>query len=167
MTLAAHALVGAAAATAVPGRPLLAFLAGFVSHFVIDMIPHWDYQLGSYRADPRNPLNDDMVIGKSFAYDLVKIAVDIAIGLTLAFAIFRAAFPSVPLVAILAGAAGGIVPDALQFAYWKFRHEPLTSLQRFHIKIQKRNHFHNVPFTGILLQVFTAAAAILLAAWNA
>jgi len=33
----------------------------------------------------------------------------------------------------MAGAAGAVLPDALQFAYFKWRHQPLIALQRFHL----------------------------------
>ena len=41
MTLTAHAAVGAVIGSAA-GNPLLGFSLGFVSHFLIDLIPHGD-----------------------------------------------------------------------------------------------------------------------------
>ncbi len=41
MTLTTHATLGAVIGHAV-GNPLLAFVFGFISHFLIDMIPHGD-----------------------------------------------------------------------------------------------------------------------------
>jgi hypothetical protein len=55
--------------------------------------------------------------------------------------------PVIPFVFI--GALGGILPDALQFMYGRFPHEPLTSLQRFHIFVHGRYHI-----SGTLLGIF-------------
>lgn len=41
MTLTTHATIGAVIARAV-GSPVLAFIFGFISHFLVDMIPHGD-----------------------------------------------------------------------------------------------------------------------------
>ena len=54
MTLATHAVVGAAAASLIPTHPFLGFIAGFVSHFAIDAIPHWEYSLASAKIDKDN-----------------------------------------------------------------------------------------------------------------
>ncbi|MDH2348696.1 hypothetical protein [Bradyrhizobium sp. SSUT77] len=43
MILSTHAIVGGAIASLIPDQPALAFVAGIVSHFVIDAIPHSDY----------------------------------------------------------------------------------------------------------------------------
>jgi hypothetical protein len=45
--LSTHAIVGGAIASLISSHPLLAAVAGFTSHFVIDAIPHWDYRLRS------------------------------------------------------------------------------------------------------------------------
>ena len=44
MLLAPHILIGAAITTAVP-NPLLGLLFAFLSHFLLDRIPHWEYSI--------------------------------------------------------------------------------------------------------------------------
>ena len=131
MTLTTHAIVGASAATMFSFHPAAAIAAAFLSHFAIDVTPHWDYILRSGREDPQNPMNSDMIIGKDFIFDLVRVCVDALLGIALSLLIF---FPqeSYQLLIVLLGAGFGILPDPLQFAYWKIRKEPFLSLQRFH-----------------------------------
>jgi hypothetical protein len=151
MTLTTHAIVGAAAARLFPENYITAFVAGFISHFLIDAIPHWDYKLRSIKKDPENPLNNDMVFGFAFILDVVDISLDFFLALTLPFLIFGVDNLSQSII-LFAGIAGGLLPDLLQFVYFKWRHEPLISLQKFHGWIHTDNKLTNWK-SGIALQV--------------
>lgn len=131
MTLTAHAITGAALASLTPSQPLLGFAVGFASHFILDAIPHWDYRLASVKEDKNNPMNDDMEINGDFVKDIFKIGLDGLIGLLFSYLIFGI-YMKFSIIAILCGAIGAMLPDALQFVYMKWRHEPLKSLQKFH-----------------------------------
>lgn len=50
MLLTPHTFVGAAIAVAVP-NPLIAVPLAFVSHFVGDLVPHWDFYSGTLPAE--------------------------------------------------------------------------------------------------------------------
>jgi hypothetical protein len=53
MTLTTHATIGAVIGHAV-GNPVLAFIFGFISHFIVDMIPHGDTGLSdNFRVHKR------------------------------------------------------------------------------------------------------------------
>jgi hypothetical protein len=134
MILSAHAVSGAAFASLTPDKPLVGFVVGFPSHFVLDAIPHWDYSLESIKHEGNDPMKDDMVLDKRFLKDILKISADAIIGLLLAYLIFGF-YLKVSIFVILCGAVGAMMPDALAFVYMKWKHEPLTSLQRFHIWI--------------------------------
>ena len=43
MVLTSHVVVGAAVSSLVPGHPVAGFAVGFLSHYLLDMIPHRDY----------------------------------------------------------------------------------------------------------------------------
>ena len=105
MTLTPHAIVGAAIASTIPDQPLLGFSLAFLSHFVLDAIPHWDYKLSSMTEDKANKINNNMKIGRDFYFDLLKIGPDFSLGLILAYLLF----------ANLVGALGAVFPDLLQF----------------------------------------------------
>ncbi len=140
MTLATHAVVGAAAASLFPEQAYLAFAAGFMSHLAIDALPHYDYGefLHSFEKDPHHRLQTDMRFGKHFLHDLAIIGLDALIGFFLSF--FVARILSIPWELALIGAGAGIYPDLIQFVYYKIRKTwlevGLAPLQRFHIWIQ-------------------------------
>jgi len=149
MTLTAHAITGAALASLTPNNPLMGFAVGFLSHFVLDAIPHWDYALLSRKEDENNPMNNDVVIGKDFVKDILRIALDGIIGLLFA-CFFYVFYLKYSLFVILCGVVGACLPDALQFVQMKWRHEPFTSLRRFHLWIHSRIRLDNKPVIGIL-----------------
>jgi hypothetical protein len=127
MILSTHALVGAAIANMFPSHPGVAFVAGFASHFALDAIPHADYPIRSASIDPKvgAPLRFD----RALLHDAITIGADGMLGLVCAFLLF--ASPANQW-AILLGAFGAMLPDAFQFLYLRFPHEPLKTLQRFH-----------------------------------
>lgn len=160
MTLTAHALTGAAAAALIPAHPFTGFAAGFASHFVLDAIPHWNFKPRSIR-NPEDLARIDMPFGPQFLKDMLVIGSDGLLGLVLALGFF--AHDAVTATAALAGVAGGILPDALQFAYFKFKKEPLASLQRFHRGIQNTSKTRSLqarPLLGIALQILLLAAVL-------
>ncbi|MFH0804353.1 MAG: hypothetical protein V1896_02015 [Candidatus Zambryskibacteria bacterium] len=153
MTLTAHAIVGASIASVVPSHPVLGFALGFGSHFLLDTIPHWDYPLRSRKADIKNPMDDDVVLNKNFIFDLFKMGSDAVFGLIVVLFLFGG-FSDFHLAwAPLWGVAGALTPDALQFVYMKWRHEPMISLQKFHLWVHSRIRLDDRPALGIPLQI--------------
>ena len=159
MTLGTHAVVGAAVATAFPTHPVVAFAAGFVSHFILDSIPHWDYHLRSIRSTPGDPLHDDMeVMSTDFIVDISKILFDLFLGLAIALYAFSV-IGHVSVIIVLLGAIGAVTPDTFHFIYFKTKWRGLTGIQRFHIGIQDKIKVTN-PLLGITLQAIVVAIAI-------
>lgn len=151
MTLTAHALAGAAAASLFPQQPAVAFVAGFASHFAMDAIPHWDYKLLS-KKETGNPLEEDMVLGKAFIMDLLRIGSDATLGVLLSVFIFSLWIFHAPLFIVVLGAVAGILPDPLQFIYMKTRSKILEPLQQFHSWIQKPSPIAVPAWVGLGLQ---------------
>ncbi|MFA6354244.1 MAG: hypothetical protein WCX12_00995 [Candidatus Paceibacterota bacterium] len=162
MILATHALVGAAVAQIFPKYPLLGFVAAFLSHFILDAIPHDDYERESFISDKNSP-NDiskmDMVLGKKFIRDLIKISFDCIFGFAVALTFFSNSGLALQIAFI--GAVGGVLPDALQFVYFKIKKEPLITLQKFHKAIQHKlgNGIYRV---GILSQIVIVVIVFIL-----
>lgn len=158
MTLGTHAVVGAAVASLVPGYPVAAFFMAFLSHFLLDSIPHWDYKLRSLEKVGDDHMTSDMKMDKRFVFDLCRIAFDALLGLSVALPFFRdsAAFPFV----LLLGAFGAMLPDALQFVYFKWKEGPLKHLQRFHIFIHAEGKIHD-PLKGIIYQLIVVGCVLL------
>ena len=128
MILCTHAVVGGAIASLFPSHPLLAVIGGFASHFAIDAIPHWDYQLRSITVG-MGADNRRLELSRALLLDLICIGVDACAGLALAIWLF-ATSTSAWVVAL--GAVAGMMPDPLQFVHSVHPREPLVSLQRFH-----------------------------------
>ncbi len=152
MILVTHAVAGATLSTLIPAHPVLAFLTGFASHFVLDSVPHWDYHLRSHQRDLVSSLNDDIIIGRDFLRDLFKIGLDLLMALLLVILISRINHnPSLLIISL--GAIGGVLPDFLQFAYFKLRWPILTWLQRFHQFTHTNYHWYGRLVLGLTLQV--------------
>ncbi len=162
MTLTTHAAAGAALATLVPEHPLIGFAAGFASHFLLDAIPHYDYAIRSGAVDPK--IGAPLRLDRAFMLDMVRIGSDALAGLLLSMVLFAA--PGV-LLAVLAGAVGGILPDALQFVYAHVKREPLVTLQRFHqwIHAKRRLELEGKLMLGVISQL-ALVALIAAVAWR-
>lgn len=160
MVLATHAMIGAAVANIFPTHPVLGFFAAFGSHFVADAIPHWHYQLASRTHDSSDKMSTDMLFNKHFPVDLLKIGLDALIGITVAVIFFHVSYPYIFSVTVI-GALGGILPDALQFCYFKWRHQPLTTLQRFHVWVHATTNLDARPIFGPAVQVALSFASVM------
>jgi len=134
MILSTHAIVGGAIASLLPSHPVLAVAAGFASHFAIDAIPHWDYQVRSI-ATGKTADNRKLKVSATLFRDLALIGFDACAGLVLALLLFAT---STTAWVIALGAIAGMLPDPLQFVHSVYPHEPLKSLQRFHSWIHSK-----------------------------
>lgn len=154
MTLTAHSIVGASIASIMPSNPVLGFVAGFASHFLLDAIPHWDYSLVSSKRDGDNPMNDEIFTDKGSVFDLFKISFDGLLGVSISLLLFGVSNYNLVWTPIW-GMIGALTPDFLQLVYFKFwRGEPMKSLHEFHvIKIHAKEKFVNHPVLGISLQI--------------
>ena len=163
MILMTHGIVGAALGSLVPGHPVVALAIGFASHFVLDAIPHWDYKLRSRSENTAQPLSEDIKLGKDFIFDLVKIGFDILGGVVIVAALFSSSGRDTFSV-LAAGLIGGILPDILQFAYFKLRWRWLRQLQSFHLWIHARKRLFNPRAFGwqALLIVLTVLIILLI-----
>lgn len=165
MTLTTHALVGAAAAQLFPQHPYAAFAAGFVSHFVIDALPHWDYSdyLPSIRKNPIDPLATTIGGGRQFVRDALIVGADALLGAFLSVVIFSYGVFHSAVPIVLIGAAAGIYADFLQAVYFKWRASAfvLEPLQRFHTWVQKGKTLYVTPAYGLLLQALLVLGIIL------
>ena len=162
MVLATHLIIGGVLGGVIGDQPTLAFTAGVFSHFLLDAIPHWDYPLRSHQVDPDNQLNISMTLNRDFLIDLIKISGDLTIGVFLLW--LASLFFGWPInSSVLWGVLGGILPDFLQFAYFKLKWPILRQLQRFHLWIHSRHRLKTWTILGPILQVVMVAIIILAA----
>lgn len=166
MVLGTHAVIGGTLGAISRAHPIIAFLIGFVSHFLLDTIPHWDYELlSSTKRKTDNPLEGDMVFGKDFIRDIFCIGIDFGIGLVVTSFLFLNGYlgGEEVLVSVIFGALGGVAPDFLQFAYMKIRKEPFISLQKFHIFIHAKRRLDGQFIIGPILQIGIALIVLIAA----
>lgn len=160
MNLTSHALVGAAVAQVFPNHPLIAFWGAFGSHFVLDMVPHFDFTLYSSSKDGDDEMTRRLGWGRPFAKDLTKIILDFVCGLALSWYIFSPP-DNYRLVLLLWCALAAMLPDALQFVYIKIRRGAIVYLQRFHIWMHYPDRPER-PLLGLLTEIVTVAVIVVL-----
>ncbi len=152
MILTTHAVVGAALATFLPSHPAAAFAVGFASHFALDAIPHVDYPIKSRSVNPK--IGAPMSFDKALLQDVVTIGSDGLFGMLVSLLLFSSAEN---FWAVLMGAVGAMAPDPLQFAFTRWPHEPLRTLQRFHLWAHSKRKMNSV-----VLGISTQAAFVVL-----
>ncbi len=157
MILAPHAIIGTAFARVVTSNPIGAFFVGFLSHFIADMIPHWEYKI-SNSIHPE--ISEKISLNKEFLKDILKLSLDGTLGLILSFLFFYNGDPYF----IIAAALGGIFPDFLQFLYGKIKTKPLILFKRFH-DLTHADKLEDKVFFGIFSQVVVVFIFVVLSYW--
>lgn len=152
MTLATHMVVGAAAAKVFSSHPVEAFAIGWISHYIMDSVVHWDYPLSITQGAEHTPINVRQAPKKLIAYDIAKVLIDVCIGFILIY-ILAQNFNSNNLTMLVAGAVGATIPDFLQFLYGIFKVSVLRALQNFHDFMHAKTTLKNRPVLGIGSQV--------------
>ena len=105
MTLTTHATVGMLIGYAV-GQPLAGFVLGFISHLLLDVIPHGDYELG------QNVRKTKAQLKKIISF--VTLDAIVAIFLILIIVSIK---DLVPIRAISWAIVGAVLPDLLVGVY--------------------------------------------------
>jgi hypothetical protein len=152
MFLSVHTAAGILIGEQIP-NPLIAFTAGFLSHFIVDVVPHGDDELnlwlekGSRRAKIRNVVGLDIALSASL----------------LSTAISKADTRHIP--SILAASLGSVLPDLVWWPWKLFKISKdrlLFKFVAFHHNIQERLR-KNVSFKyGFAFQLLTLIALSLL-----
>ena len=142
MLLGTHLLTGAVVGEAVE-NPYLAFLLGFVLHFIIDAIPHFD------------TIDDDELTKRQILLISVEGIIGIAIFVYcyLNFSSNKAGF--------LAGAFGSALPDLVDnVPFWNKSFQKTRFGKSFH---NFHYHIYTIkPFLGLAVQVVIIITAFLL-----
>jgi len=136
MLAASHIVAGGVVGSYI-GNPFLAFLVGFILHFILDAIPHFD------------TIGDNILSFKQMSL----IIADLLIGVALIIYVIKPDLsPGSPFIW---GAVGGMLPDLLDnVPFWRnaFRKSKVGGkIHNFHGKIQSRA-LENHPFVGMLTQ---------------
>lgn len=152
MTISAHVAVGSVVGLAT-GNPVAAFFAAWISHHVLDLIPHSD--IGSVGGNIENILNNKKQMQIVFA-DIFLCA------LIFLFIAFKADFNQL----VLWGACGGAFPDLVDNSpYWSAYTRKIFPTNYFHI-LHEKIHCTIVQkeyfFIGVLTQIIVVALSFYL-----
>ena len=157
MILVAHGIVGAAVGSFFPQNPLLAFFAGFLSHFVFDAIPHWHYRIRSISLKADSP-REVFKVGWELILDAFKISLDFFLGFLLAAMIFTKGNYSD--YSVFAGALGGVFPDGLLLLSSVWRNKILILFRKFHFFVHTGIYLDSRPVFGPLSQAAVVLAVV-------
>jgi len=143
MLLSVHATVGAVIGDNV-STPILAFVLGFISHFILDMFPHGDEALiKAYRNNFKN---------RGMLYLIIFDLVSTIILLFLLFYFQKVSFTKT----VIWGIMGGVIPD-LMVAINEITHKHFCRTQKFHCwthaKIGQKLNWTMPLRLGLLLQL--------------
>ena len=127
MFLAVHAAAGAIVGTEIP-NPWLAFAAGFILHFILDVIPHGDHELGKrFFGLIGKKLSEEEQIKKMVAYEVLDLFITLFF-IIYSFKNFYFAKDDGVVWAII----GSILPDVIVFAYFMTKAKRLKWFFDFH-----------------------------------
>lgn len=142
-----HTVVGAAIATKF-GNPALAVPLAFLSHFVLEVVPHWNPHL----------YTETKKYGRVTDKSTRIVAIDVATSLIAGTFIAYQALPNLTQAAtILAACLAAVLPDVVEAPYFflRYRH-PL--LEKW-ILLQRSIQFSAPVIPGIITQLLVLAAA--------
>lgn len=130
MIITPHILVGAVIGAKTQNLGFIIIL-GLLSHFILDKIPHWDYEEGAVKnfAKTKN--------SKYLIPFFIKIAIDAIIGLAIISFIIWQKNLLIYLNFILLGILISVLPDILLGSAWIFSHKKLA---------KKYINFHKIVF---------------------
>ncbi len=159
MTLAVHAIIGAAAAHRLGlHNPMALFLVGAATHYIADAIPHWDYGFLSFPHGEKAETRRWPFTSAAFRKDLVRIACDGALGAGLILFVAKT-LSWASATPLLLASFGGMAPDLLQGIYFTGYAPFLAPLQRFHDFCHTEIKLGPYPAIGIPFQIGIALAA--------
>lgn len=144
MILAIHLLTGAAIVLKIKFLPL-ALLLAFLSHYLLDSLPHWEYSIENIKERK----------WKNSFREFLKIALDLSLGVFLVF-LFSEKFS----LALLGGLTATLA-DSFTFLSLIFSHRLLEIGEVFHQKFHFPKNKKISPLWGILAQIIIIFLAIL------
>jgi len=135
MILASHILVGAAVATSFV-NPISGVFFAFLSHFVLDRIPHWEYSV--------DPLKQIKTRGVRYCLPILRrVFLDFALGYALLTLAIALATQRIAWDTALFGGFSGILPDGMTFLLflWRGKKGVISTVLKLHYILHVNMHF--------------------------
>lgn len=157
MLLAPHILVGAAIAASTP-NPLLGLLFAFLSHFLLDRVPHWEYSI--------EPLKQIKAKGIKYCMPILRrVALDIGAGVIVLIIAVTMSGENIPFAAWALGGFFGVLPDGLSFLHFiRKKGGPISKILKFIFILHQKIHFDKkTGLPPLRIGLSTQAITVLLA----
>jgi len=162
MVFTPHIIVGAAIGAKTQNLGLIVIL-GFLSHFIMDKLPHWEYDLPAVFREFRK--NKKI---KPLLSDFVKMTVDITIGILIVFFILlyknNLNFNYLPF--ILFGISISLLPDIISGFAFLVPGKTARRINKigefFHHKLKDKQKEGKITFLGLLTEILTIVITIII-----
>jgi len=143
MVITPHLLAGAAIGAHSP-NVWAAFCFGFISHYLLDSLPHWEY------------LNNLKLTRLIY---FVKIFIDFIIAMIIV------SFIAWPLkLMIIFGIIGALLPDIIEFLHQSCKIKIFRPLSLFH---KKMHYYKRVSlFKGLISQIIIVIISVIMLYWG-
>lgn len=144
-----HTVVGAVIATKI-GNPALALPLALTSHFVLDLVPHWNPHLNTELAK----------YGKVTWQTRTLVWIDVVVSLAVGLYISTLKLPDLSGVTIVVlGALMGVLPDLIESPHFflGLRWKPIENLIKFQKSIQND--------TGLVFGLATQVVILTATVW--
>jgi len=145
-----HAAIGLAIASKIP-NPFIAIPLALASHFLIDLIPHWNPSLYSETKKYGRPLK------KSTNIIIIDVILSLFLGL---FVVFKISSNLTMSLTLLFSVFASVVPDVIEGFYF-FLGVKASWLQKL-IKFQHDHQARAPLIPGIITQIIVIIASLLI-----
>ncbi|MBI2268495.1 MAG: hypothetical protein HYU80_03605 [Candidatus Blackburnbacteria bacterium] len=143
-----HTIVGAAIAAKIE-NPALSLPLALASHFVLDLLPHWNPHLNRELKEQ----------GKISKRTTIIVAFDTILSLIAGFTIASQVLPNIThFIAVIAASFFAVLPDVIEGPYF-FLKSKSNFLIRF-VKFQTSLQLDVPVIPGLITQVIVIAAAV-------
>ena len=145
-----HILVGATIAFFIP-NPFVSLPLSLISHFVLDLIPHWNPQIHTELSNN----------GKVSLQSKIILGTDVILSLIIVFFVLYEVWPDVGhVITIFVACLLAIFPDLFQVPYYFFNKE--SAWTKIIVDFQAKNQSHVSVTHGILAQVLVSLTSLIL-----
>ncbi|MEK7647390.1 MAG: hypothetical protein AAB378_03445 [Patescibacteria group bacterium] len=168
MILSSHVVIAAAASAPLLAHPLTAPKAAAIlavsvlSHYAVDAIPHWDYNLSSVvKIDDSRGAGGRQFLPRRrlFFEDLGKAALDGLLGLAVTFLMLNLSWNWSDIALLLWIAFSAVLPDVASMFYIIFPHAPFSWFHKAHI-VHTSYRWRYSWVSGALSQVATVTVMV-------
>ena len=179
MILSSHINVASAAAASAiqvfeSKSSLTVFIVALASHYLLDVIPHWEYRLFSVDGfkDKENDYSKIRMIFdiKNLLKDFLKVSFDFFAGLALAWFLTGIFWPDFSLLFLALAAGASVLPDVLQGFYIVSKgtlKKIFLPLYISHLFFHSEFRLKKYPRLGFLFQTFIVGLIVALLSYYA